>query len=266
MIAMLEIIPDMRKTLFKKLNYIYPRKISARLIIAGDVQMVSVIHREHIRGINWRGLEYITEAKDWLLPSGLSVPKSCSLKVFTPLYLPARLMENTAVNVLENADIRPSALSLGIYPDENSTLTESIIERAREIRILCDEYNEKYVYDIMDRYGAAIVCGNSEDIFKNCQMVIAPNDKKGRAHASKNALLFSPSPNQQHALHVRETIPQAPDVYRYPARLFGAMKTLSALYELENRTELGLITPFLSKLEDGIITSNELSRYLRTLI
>ncbi len=266
MIAMLEIIPNERNSLLKKLDYITPRKISARIVFAGQVPMVSVTHREHIRGINWRGLEHITDAAHWLLPRGINPPWHSSVNPFTPQRLPARLMENTSLNVLENADIKSSALSLGIYPDNCTILTESVLERAREVRILCDEYNEEYAQDIMDRFGAAIICGNSEDIFEKCQMVIAPNDRKGRAVAGRNALLFSPAPEQRRALHVRATVPQAPEVYAYPSRLFGALKTLSALYELENITELGLITPALARLEDGLITSKELSRYLKTLV
>ncbi len=264
MIAMLEMIPDERISLLKKLDYIAPRKISARLIFAGDVQMVSVSHREHPRGINWKGLETVTEAKDWLIPKGIKCPK-CSIKPFTPKRLPSILMDNTALNVLASADIKPSKLTVGIYP-KDGTLSEAVMERAREVRILCDECSEEYAQSIMDRFGAAVVCGTSEDIFAPCQMVIASGDEKGIASASKNALLFSPAPNQRQALHVRSTLPQAPEVYSYPTRLYGAVKTLSALYELENRTELSLITPFLARLEDGLITSAELSRYLRTLV
>lgn len=266
MIAMLEIIPNERAALLKKLDYISPRKISAHLVSAGRVQLVSVRHRQHQRGINWKRLENITVANDWLLPKGITAPAKTALNVFTPQRLPAKLMENIAVNVLHNADIRPSALSLGLYPHKDSTITENVIERAREIRILCDEYNEEYAQDIMDRYGAAIICGSNEDIFENCQMVIAPHDNKGRAAAGQNALLFSPAPNQRRSLHVRTTLPQAPDVYSYPVRLFGALTVLSALYELESITELGLITPSLARLEDGLITADELSRYLRMLV
>lgn len=265
MIAMLEMLSDERHTIFKKFDYITPRKISAKLFFAGAVQMVSVTHREHVRGINWKGLESITEAKDWLLPKGIKCPSKCSIRPFKPKHLPCILMDNTALNVLASADIKPSALTIGIYPTDN-TLPDAVMERAREIRILCDECSEEYAQDIMDRFGAAVVCGNSEDIFAPCQMVIASADSQSRARASKNALLFSPSPNQRQALHVRTTVPQAPEVYSYPTRLFGALNTLSALYELENRRELAMITPFLARLEEGLITSAELSRYLRTLV
>ncbi len=265
MIAMLEIVPDNRNPLLKKISRITPRKITAQLMLAGEIQLVSVKHREHFRGINWRALEDITEAADWLLPSGLSKPDKSSLRVFSPMKLPAVLMENLAVNVLYKADIKPSSLCIGIYPQKESMLTEHIIDRAREVRILCTEYNEEFAQDIMERYGAAIVCSDRNDIFEKCQMVIAPNDIKGYASTSKNALLFSPSENQHQALHVRSTVPQSPDIYAYPTRLFGALRTLSAFYELENRSELGLITPLLANLENGLITSNELSRYLKVL-
>ena len=266
MIAMLEIISKERSALLKKLDYISPRKISAHLVSAGRIQLVSVRHHQHLRGINWKKLENITVANDWLLPKGITAPKSSALNVFTPRYYPARLMENTALSVLHNADIKPSALTLGIYPDKYSTVTEDVIERAREIRILSDEYNEEFAQNLMDRYGAAVICGSNENIFEKCQMIIAPSDKTGRAQAVRNALLFSPSPNLRIALHVRTTIPQAPDVYSYPVRLFGALTALSALYELENITELGLITPTLARLEDGLITADELTRYLKTLV
>ncbi len=262
---MLEIVPDERLSFFKKFDRFAPRKLSAQLFLAGDVQMVSVTHREHVRGINWKGLEGITQARDWLLPRGLRCPKDSSIRPFEPEILPSLLMENIAVNVLINADIPPSALTVGIYP-EDSTIPECIPERAREIRILCDECSEEYAQSIMDRFGAAVVCGKNEDIFAPCQMIIAPRDRYGNAVAGKNALLFSPARNQRQALHVRSTLPQAPAVYEYPAKRFGAIKTLSALYELENRTELGLITPTAARLEDGLITSPELSRYLKILV
>lgn len=265
MIAMLEVLPNEHISLFKKLGYITPRKISAYLVFAGDIQMLRVTHKEHIRGINWKGLEDITDTEHWLLPNGLIPPEKSTIKNFEPAHLPAKLMDNIAVSVLENADIKPSALSVGLYPHSDSNVIEPIIERAREVRVLCDSYNEEFAQNIMDKYGAAVVCGNDEDIFSHCQMVIASGDNSGKAQAFKNALLFSPSTNQRRALHVRSTLPQAPDVYSYPAQLFGAVKTLSALYELENRRELGLITPFLARLEDGLITSPELSRYLKTL-
>lgn len=265
MIAMLEIVPDERLSLFKKFDRFAPRKLSAQIFLAGEVQMVSVTHREHVRGINWKGLEGVTQARDWLLPRGIRCPRDSSIRPFEPAILPSLLMDNMAVNVLKNADIRPSALTIGIYPD-GSTIPECIPEHAREIRILCDECSEEYAQDIMDRFGAAVICGKDENIFAPCQMVIASRDRNGNAVAGKNALLFSPGKNQRQALHVRTTLPQAPEVYVYPAKRFGAVRTLSALYELENRTELGLITPTVAMLEDGLITSSELSRYLKILV
>lgn len=265
MIAMLEMLADERNSFFKKLDYITPRKISAQLVLAGEVQMLSVTHREHIRGISWKGLEDITAIRDWLLPRGIVPPKHSAIKNFKPKRLPAHLMNNIALNALQNADIKSSALSVGIYPHGDSSVIEPVLERAREVRLLCDDYNEEFVQDIMDKYGAAVICGNDEDIFSRCQMVLASNDHAGRAQARKNALLFSPAENQRNALHVRSTLPQAPDVYAYPSRLFGALKTLSALYELESRTELALITPSLACIDGGLITSSELSRYLKAL-
>ncbi len=265
MIAMLEILPDERSSFFKKFDRLTPRRISARILIAGDIPIVSVQHREHIRGLNWKGLESATEARDWLLPKGIIKPDGCSIKPFLPAVLPSVMMDNLAVNVICNADIKPSALCVGIYPESETDITDTIISRAREVRILCREDNEELSQSIMDKYGAAVICSDSEDIFENCQMIIASKDKSGRARASKNALLFSPCENQPLALHVRSTLPSVPDVYSYPARLFGALKTLSAFYELENRTELGLITPAMAYLSDGLVTSHELSRYLKSL-
>lgn len=265
MIAMLEILPDERRQILKKLDRFAPRKISAQLILAGDIPIVSVRHREHIRGISWKGLEAVTEARDWLLPRGINKPDGCSIKPFVPSVLPSIMMDNMAANVICNADIKPSALSVGIYPEEESCITDTVVSRAREVRILCEKDNEELAQSIMDKYGAAVICSDSEDIFEGCQMIIASKDKAGRARASKNALLFSPCENQPSALHVRSTLPSVPEVYSYPARLFGALKTLSAFYELENKTELGLITPSMGYLSDGLVTSRELSRYLKSL-
>ncbi len=265
MIAMLEMLPDERISIFKRLDYIAPRKISAQLVLAGEIQMLSVTHREHVRGIGWKRLEEITAIRDWLLPRGIVPPRHSAIKDFKPQHLPAVLMDNIALNALHNADIKPSSLTVGIYPHGDSTILEPVLERVREVRLLCDDYNEEFVQEIMDKYGAAVVCGNDEDIFSRCQMVIASKDTAGRAQAHKNALLFSPAENQRRALHVRSTLPKAPEVYAYPSRLFGALKTLSALYELENRTELALITPSLACIDGGLVTTSELSRYLKAL-
>lgn len=265
MIAMLEILPDERGEFFKRLDYIIPRKITARLLTAGDIQMLSVTHRRHVRGIGWRKLEEITAVRDWLLPKGIVPPSGSAIKGFKPKRLPARFLENVAIAALKNADIKPSALSVGIYPHSESTALEPVLEHAREVHILCDSNNEELAQDIMDKYGAAIIIGNNDEIFSGCQMVIASDDCTGHAKADKNALLFSPAENQRHSLHVHSTLPQSPEIYSYPSRLFGSLKVLSALYELENRSELAQITPALSCIDGGLITTTELSAYLKTL-
>ncbi len=265
MIAMLEMLPDERGTFFKKLDYITPRKIAARLMPVGDTNMLSVTHREHIRGINWKKLEDITAIRDWLLPRGIVPPSASAIRGFKPEHLPARLLENVAVATLKNADIKPSSLSVGIYPHESGIALESVLERVREVHLLYDGNNEELAQDIMDKYGAAIIIGDNDEIFSGCQMVIASGDSSGRAQTDKNALLFSPAVNQRRALHVRSTLPQSPEQYSYPSRLFGALKTLSAFYELENRTELAQITPTLACIDGGLITVAELSLYLKAL-
>lgn len=262
MIVTLKIIKNERNDVISKIRDIFPPKTSSELTFCGGTLFVDIKQNESRRGADWKKLAKITSIKEWLIPDGMPVPKESGIVDFKPKKLPQRLLANVASAAITQADIKPSELRIGLYPDkETEWFTEYAIEHAREVHLFTKENVEEKSEYYLKKYGAALVVSDDETALSSCSVIVAPAAEKLTC-CTDGAFLFSPIKNAC-AMRIERAIVKADELFSELAELYGDMRLLSALYELDGRKVFSTVTPEQAGTNLGILSVGEIAAALR---